>query len=123
MQTLCRYANAFAFKLPAFDDGIAAAFNSGLAVFAADMAVAVGGFVAVAVTFAVVCSGCEAETDAFVDGDGDSGIKACGFVFAAFLMRLAGGFNLNGIFCFEECSPAAVHIGAGNRNVGVFACA
>ncbi|KDN11626.1 hypothetical protein SALWKB12_0546 [Snodgrassella communis] len=84
-------ADAFAGYLCAFDVGGTATDEAGVAAEAADVAVAVAGFVAIGMAFAVVGSGGDAKggtTRAVVDGY--AGIPAAGLVFAAFAVALFG---------------------------------
>ena len=74
---------AFTDQLRALQGGVAAAVHKGLAAAAADMAVQVGGFVAVAVAFAVVAAGGKAEADAVIESKGNTGIPTA----LAFLLR------------------------------------
>ena len=83
--------DAAAADLCAFDDGIAAAADYGLAVGVADTAVAPGGVFAVAVAFAVIAAGGNTEDDtAFAVADGNTGIPAAAAVFTLLAVVLFG---------------------------------
>ena len=112
---------AFADQLRALQGGVAAAVYKGLAAAAADMAVQVGGFIAVAVAFAVVAAGGKAEADAVIESKGNTGIPTALAVFAALLVLLLGRTDIDAVFCAQIGGLLAADIGAADKDVGIFA--
>ena len=106
--------DAFAADLCAFQGGVAAALDHGMAVGIADAAVAVGHVVAVAVTFAVVAAAGKAEGETVLAvADGNAGIPAAAAVVAAFTVVLFGRLQ-HDVLGAQQGTFFTGHVGAGD---------
>ena len=111
--------DAAAEHLRAFEGGAAAALQGGGALAAADMAAEVGGFVAVAIAFAVVAAGGDAERDAVAEIERHAGIEAGLAVVALLLVALPGGVDVDLVFCGKAGAALAGDIGAADADIAV----
>lgn len=116
-------ADAAAEHLYAFDGGVPAALDSGVALAAAYAAVAVADALSFAFAFAVVAAGGNAEGDAAVEAEGDAGVPA-GFAAAAVFLLLFGG-RLQGDVAFGKQAGAlfAGDVAAADADGRASACA